>query len=205
MVRHPTIIIDNFFETPDQIRSWALKQKFYKHDGNYQGFRTNILSFIDPIMQDLMIKKMLQYSHYNQIKVLYSSFQLIDETWGDGWIHNDSKDLNIAGLVFLSPNAPDDSGTIIYDDPHPNMMLELTEGIEKAFKTEVNELDSNKRKELERHRIKHNAQFKSSHVIENRYNRCVIFDSKSWHGAGKYFGNTPETSRLTLPFFCKAR
>ena len=205
MVKHPTVIIDNFFETPDQVRGWALKQKFYKHDGNYQGLRTDLFSQIDPILQQVMINKMLQYSHYRYIDQLYASFQLIDDSWGDGWIHNDSKDLNIAGIVYLTPNPPDDSGTIIYDDPHSNMILELTEDTQKAFKTEVNELDVDKRKQLESYRIKHNAQFKSSQVIENRYNRCVIFDCKSWHGAGKYFGNTPQTSRLTLPFFCKAR
>lgn len=205
MVKHPTVIIDNFFETPDQVREWALKQKFYKHDGNYQGLRTDLFSQIDPILQQVMINKMLQYSHYRYIDQLYASCQLIDDSWGDGWIHNDSKDLNIAGIVYLTPNAPDDSGTIIYDDPHSNMILELTEDTQKAFKTEVNELDVDKRKQLESYRIKHNAQFKSSQVIENRYNRCVIFDCKSWHGAGKYFGNTLETSRLTLPFFCKAR
>jgi hypothetical protein len=205
MVKHPTVIIDDFFETPDQIRIWALQQKFYKHDGNYQGLRTDLLSQIDPILQQVMINKILQYSHYQYVEHLYTSFQLIDDSWGDGWIHNDSKDLNIAGIVYLTPNAPDDSGTIIYDEPHPNMIFELTEGIQKAFETEVNEVDVDKRKQLERHRIKHNAQFKSSQVIENRYNRCIIFDCKSWHGAGKYFGNTSETSRLTLPFFCKAR
>ena len=205
MVKHPTVIIDDYFETPDQVREWALKQKFYKHDGNYQGLRTDLFSQIDPILQQVMINKMLQYSHYRYIDQLYASFQLIDDSWGDGWIHNDSKDLNIAGIVYLTPNPPDDSGTIIYDDPHSNMILELTEDTQKAFKTEVNELDVDKRKQLESYRIKHNAQFKSSQVIENRYNRCVIFDCKSWHGAGKYFGNTPQTSRLTLPFFCKAR
>lgn len=205
MVKHPTIIIDDFFETPDQIRTWALHQKFYKHDGNYQGFRTDLLSLIDPVMQQLMINKILHYSYYHYIEALYTSFQLIDKTWGDGWIHNDSTDLTIAGLVYLTPDAPNNSGTIIYDDPDPNMTLELTEGIQKAFETEVNELDDVKRKELEVHRIKHNSQFRVSQVIENRYNRCVIFDCRRWHGAGQYFGNTPETSRLTLPFFTKAR
>jgi hypothetical protein len=199
MVKHPTIIIDDFFETPDQIRTWALQQRFYKHDGNYQGLRT------DPIMYQLMINNMLKFSHYSYIDALYTSFQLIDETWGDGWIHNDSKDLTIAGLVYLTPSAPNNSGTIIYDDPDSNLNLELTHGIQKAFEDEVNELDDIKRKELEIHRIKHNSQFIISQVIENRYNRCVIFDCRRWHGAGKYFGNSPETSRLTLPFFAKAR
>jgi len=44
MVKHPTVIIDDYFETPDQVREWALKQKFYKHDGNYQGLRTDLFS-----------------------------------------------------------------------------------------------------------------------------------------------------------------
>jgi hypothetical protein len=39
-------------------------------------------------------------------------------------------------------------------------------------------------------------------VIENKFNRAIIFDSnKTFHSAGKFFGNSLETSRLTLVCF----
>lgn len=37
--------------------------------------------------------------------------------------------------------------------------------------------------------------------VENVYNRCVIFNAKKFHSATKYFGTIPEDSRLTQVFF----
>lgn len=37
--------------------------------------------------------------------------------------------------------------------------------------------------------------------VENVYNRCVIFNAKRFHSATSYFGTTPENSRLFQVFF----
>ena len=50
----PIITIDNFFETPSLVRSWALSLEYFKGDrGNWPGIRT---AFIDELNQELAIK-----------------------------------------------------------------------------------------------------------------------------------------------------
>ena len=44
-----------------------------------------------------------------------SAFQLTLETDGDSWIHKDD-DMTIAGVFYLTPNAPVDSGTTLFND-----------------------------------------------------------------------------------------
>ena len=50
-------------------------------------------------------------------------------------------------------------------------------------------------------RDKINSQWVPNVKVEGRWNRCVISDSTRWHCAGKFFGTTKETSRLTIVFF----
>ena len=105
------IITDNFYNDPDYIRGWALEQPFEVR-GNYPGQRTK------PV-HDWDCKKIIQgivQFHGGQITSFEdpycSAFQytLKDDV---SWIHADQT-TRWAGVCYLTPNAPADSGTGIF-------------------------------------------------------------------------------------------
>lgn len=46
-----------------------------------------------------------------------------------------------------------------------------------------------------------NEDFRVSINVEERYNRCIIFDGRKYHGAVGLYGNDPQDARLTLVGF----
>lgn len=115
-----TLIVDNFYDVPDVIREYALKQRFYKRVGEYPGVRCDRISDLNRPLFEFFADRLIR-SCFNVVpkKIEYdiiTNFQLIDGKYDKGWIHQD--DINyfdVAGVVYLSPNAPIDSGTSIYE------------------------------------------------------------------------------------------
>ena len=202
LVRQPTIIVDDFFETPNQIREWGLSMEFYKGDrGNWPGYRTNLLHMVDEEFHSLLCRKIIKHTSYNYFAQFDTSFHLCDESWESGWIHADPLEFNVVGLIYLNPEVPKGihCGTTIYDPP------DNYKPDPEVFVGDVNEEDPAKRQKDAR--IKHNSHFTSSQIIENRYNRCIIFDARQWHSAGDFFGHpdNKKDQRLTIVFFGAAR
>jgi hypothetical protein len=202
ITQQPTIIIDNFFETPNQVREWGLSLNFYKGDrGNWPGYRTDLIHMVDDKFHSLLCQKIIKHTSYNYFKQFDASFALCDETWESGWVHTDPMDFNVVGLIYLSPNPPKliHCGTTIYDAPG-----DYVSG-DSVFITDVNEEDPTKRQSESR--LKHNSHFTPNQIIENRYNRCIIFDARQWHSAGEFFGHPDDKhdQRLTIVFFGAAR
>lgn len=202
IIQQPTIIIDNFFETPNQVREWGLSLNFYKGNrGNWPGYRTDLLHMVDEKFHSLLCKKIIEHTSYNYFQQFDTSFALCDETWESGWIHTDPMEFNVVGLIYLSPNPPKDihCGTTIYDAP------ENYSNGDEVFTEDVNQEDASKRQTEAR--LNHNSHFSANQIIENRYNRCIIFDAKQWHSAGDFFGSPDNKNqqRLTIVFFGAAR
>ena len=116
----PTIVLDNFFEAPDLVRAWALDQEFFKGErGTWPGLRSELLHTSNLELYNLLIRKIFQaIKEYgvNEMYDMQTGFQLIDKTWGTGWVHDDDPKLHVAGVIYMSPNAPIESGTTLYAD-----------------------------------------------------------------------------------------
>lgn len=123
------IIVDNFLPYPNLVRKFALDQKFYtpeelaKETGKPQtwpGVRTKNVNEIDPQYADVVLSQILaianQHFGIGHDVEVRSSFQLTREADGDSWIHLDD-DMHLACLIYLTPDAPIDSGTILYTRP----------------------------------------------------------------------------------------
>jgi hypothetical protein len=69
----------------------------------------------------------------------------------------------------------------------------------------VNQEDSRNRQTQAR--LEHNSKYTANQIIEKRYNRCLIFDSRQWHSAVDFFGSpdNKRDQRLTMVFFGAAR
>ena len=196
-MRLPLTVVDNFFETPTLVRNFALQQEFFKGDrGNWPGIRTKFLDELDINFFNTFHDKLLNYipRNYKGFQHLEATFQLIDETYKRGWVHNDDPKWNVAGIVYLNNDKPkQDCGTTFYDDRDTSN----DDDHSKEYSDDVN--DNIGQNEDVRDKV--NSRWVPSMLAENRWNRCVISDSTRWHSAGKFFGHNKETSRLTLVFF----
>jgi hypothetical protein len=201
----PTIVIDNFYEEPDLWREYALSQEFYKGDrGSWPGLRTKLLHELDQDIFRVTLRKLLmvmsQYG-YSEFLELQTGFQMIDSTYGRGWVHDDDPKLNIAGVIYLNKEAPLDSGTTIYKDQNDFNGDKYTE----MFMDDVLIASPEDRAKYEKYREEQVAHFQKTITVESVYNRLIIFDTRNWHSAEKFFGNSVESSRLTQVVFGKIR
>jgi hypothetical protein len=199
----PTIVIDNFYENPDLIRDWALSQEFFKGNrGSWPGLRTELLHSLKPELFDVLLKKLLfvlkDYG-YREILDMQTGFQIIDGTWGTGWVHDDDPKLHVAGVIYMTPDAPVDSGTTIYAD-QPDFDGEK---FSELFMKDVFSETPEERALYSKYREEQKSHFTPSIKIGNVYNRCIIFDTRNWHSADNFFGTELANSRLTQVFFIK--
>ena len=196
-MRLPLTVVDNYFETPTLVRNFALQQEFFKGDrGNWPGIRTKFLDELDINFFNTFHDKLLNYipRNYKGFQHLEATFQLIDETYKRGWVHNDDPKWNVAGIIYLNNDKPkQDCGTTFYDDRDTSNDGDHS----KEYCDDVN--DNIGQNEDVRDKV--NSRWVPSMLAENRWNRCVISDSTRWHSAGRFFGHSKDTSRLTLVFF----
>lgn len=175
-----TVVIENFYQKPDEVRKHALSLKYSGDSNWYKGKRATEKYFPTGIKE--RFEKALN-TKINNIDVGASGlFQITTSEDPQVYHHDDQK---WAAVVFLSPEAPLESGTRIHASNSTNALTKRDEGIENAFPTGY--LDS--------------TNFPIISDVGNVYNRCIIFDGQSIHSAGPYFGNSDETGRLVHLFF----
>jgi hypothetical protein len=224
------VVIENWYENPDEIRNFALEKlksdKSFGESkvkengyGTYPGYRCK--SNLDNLLENkLKIEKhygisidpsrwifmstcdfqssleMLEFDMNSMSMKIKDSdiilnmseslsngcFQYCDEN-SEMWIHPDHGN-TYAAVVYLTPNPPEGSGT----------------GFFKYKKTgEEYQIKSNF--VIPKEECTNFENWELIDYVENVYNRCIIFNAKRFHSATKYFGTTPEDSRLFQVFF----
>jgi len=115
-VRQPFKIVDDFFECPDLWRYHALKQEYTTDEqATWPGVRSTVLDQINETLFHSLASKIIvhcpgkRYFHYLKI-----NYALVDESYNLGWCHVDEPKYNVAGVIFLNPDPPKNSGTIFY-------------------------------------------------------------------------------------------
>ena len=75
----PTVIVDNFFESPSLWRHFALSQEFYKGErGTWPGIRTAMLKDLSTELYEILEFKLLQQlPQFKRFSKIESTFQLI--------------------------------------------------------------------------------------------------------------------------------
>lgn len=200
----PTMVFDNFYADPDLWRDFALDQEYYKGNrGSWPGLRSDYLHNLNKDLFDhFSARLMLILKDYGFTKFteLQTTFQLIDESYGRGWVHDDDPNFVVAGVIYLSPNPAEDSGTTLYaDQPDFN-----GEAYTEMFMQDVLVATPEERAKLAKYRSEQIAHFTPTTVINHVYNRCIIFDPRTWHSADHFFGTTKEDTRMTQVFFIRA-
>jgi hypothetical protein len=194
------IIVDNFYEDPDQVRAYALGLEYTRYSADW--YSSALEEKESPLrgrgvrLADESIKRKLA-------KITGS--EIDEDSWdtsGDGWngafhyslrhvlprgagslIHNHvGRDTDVvdgwSGLVYLTPNAVRESGTGIW----------MSKATGRCYS-----LDSVYDKDIDAYDL--------AFRCENVYNRLVLFYASVLHMAEEGFGTTRENGRVFQTFF----
>jgi len=199
----PTLVVDDFFDNPDGVRALALQQQYTKDPNNHwPGKRSPMLHEIDHGFFVYTINKVLSLFYYTGADVkspemeinwqAFANFQLVDSSYGSGWIHRDNT--LITGIIYLNKEYNPNSGTSIFLQKEGWGSINYKEK-EKFLNGEMTY------QEVEKFRLENHAQYEEVINIKNRYNRLVIFDSNMHHAANDFITANNNEERLTLVFF----
>ena len=186
------IVIDNFYENPFEIREFALKLDYNsreyfpgKRSKSYSNsmHKTMFNKILEPYgekIKDFDMDEIERKSHDN------GSFQYSvanDRTW----IHSDDYLTNWAGVIYLTPNAPESAGTCFYK--YKDGTMDSGESKFLNNETEINLY------------CKDMTKWIKVDIIGNVFNRLVLFNSKRFHASMDYFGDNINNGRLFQVFF----
>ena len=175
-------VVDNFYNNPDEVRSYALQQEFAEDLRYYKGLRSTRHYHPEGIKE--AFEKIIGEKIKNFPEGINGCFQITTSKDPQVYHHDEQK---WAAMIYLTPNAPIESGTRLHRSK-VNGVRHLSQGqqlIDQAFQEGF--YDSTK--------------FDVVDSAGNVYNRLVIMNAQNIHSAGPYFGNTPESGRLTHLFF----
>lgn len=200
----PTIVVDNFFETPSLVVNMAQQLEYWRctdhpNGGNWPGKRSDFINHLDPIFHEIVCKKLIRYlPHHQGFDIADMAFHVSDGSTKSGWVHSDPPHLGIGAVIYLNKEFRQGAGTTIYDVP----VGYNGQAYEREFKAQLQcQDDPEAVVKFEEFKKQCNSDFKPSVSVEARYNRAIIFDGRKYHGGMDFFGNDASDGRLTIVFF----
>ena len=187
-MRINSLIVDDFYSNPEEVRDFALSQDFGVN-GNYPGHRT--VSFLDDNLKNALQELVRPFA--GEVTYWggdYSGSYQYTTAEDRSWIHSDST-TGWAGVLYLTPNAPLSSGTGLY----------------KHKETGLYGWDNNLYSEEETTNAPHMNEARDYTKWElvdrlgNKFNRLVMYRSDNYHGSMDYFGKDKYDGRLFQVFF----
>jgi predicted O-methyltransferase YrrM len=175
-------IVDDFYDDPHAVRDFALQQEFEKNLDYYKGNRSKN-QFIVPGTKEAFEKIIgKKITNWTETHGMCGRFQYCTAQ-DDLVYHCDGQTL--AGMVYLTPDAPVSCGTSLFAHKKTGMRNENDFGNINVF--EGGYYDRTK--------------FELVDTAGNVFNRLVLFDAKCIHSANEYFGTDLTNSRLFHLFF----
>jgi hypothetical protein len=181
-MRKSIIVIDDFYINVDEVRQFALSVEYQPNLKFYKGLRS-VKNYqqdgIKEVFETLIGEKIKSFPNEGSTN---GCFQIT--TAEDPQVYH--CDLQKwAAMIYLTPNAPLQSGTRTHKSKINNAVHGSDVNISQSFIG--GHYDSTK--------------FDIVDDISNVYNRLVIMDAQQIHSAGNYFGNSKESGRLIQLFF----
>ena len=168
-----TLIVDNFLNSPDNIRDLALSLKYRKRNKqeNFEGIRSPSIKEIDNKLYNKTCNKIIFEYYGKNPKSFVAHLQFHKTQEADkqdpqfmySRIHQDDNAV-IAGMIYLTPSAPIDCGTQTYKE------------------------------------VIENKQYQPDIVMGNKYNRLILYPGNYFHSARNLFGDN-KLNRLVMLFF----
>lgn len=201
MKLYPVTVISDFYDDPDEIRKYALAQKYtYCHEVRniqyvYPGSRTKELRDLSFSLYEKICKRLISVFHIPEYDVMRwqinTSFQIVEGEYCSGLIHQDQSTV-FAGVLYLTPDAPLDSGTSLFK--------KNSSYNEELYQKLIKENDE-RFKNKEAIDFTYHTMFDEVVRVNNVYNTLILFEGDIHHCANKFFGETKNNSRLAQVFF----
>lgn len=184
--------VDNFYEDPDAVREFALKQTFVEGGwGNgFIGRRTKeqfLFPGLKEKFEEIIGQKITKWEEHgmngrfqNAVGGEPLAYHCDAQKWG--------------GMLYLTPNAPFQCGTTLYAHKKTRARNYFEDGWGDAWADESKDIYPGGNHCDGTH-------FEPVDVVGNVYNRLVIFDASCIHSASEYFGSHMENGRLWQMFF----
>lgn len=185
------VVVDDFYENPDYVRDFALETE--KHAGGLgRGFMGNRTPdrYFAPKMKEVFENILgMKINNWYDGEYCNGVFQYCVE--GDHIVyHCDGQDW--AGAIYLTPDAPFNSGTSFYAS---------TRNRQRGGRGVNFDFDTVFTPEKDEDPFLNPNLYEKVDEVGNVYNRLVLWDAQLIHAASNYFGNSPYNSRLFHLFF----
>jgi len=178
------LVVDDFYDDPDSVRNFALRQDFAEDLRFFKGQRTLKTFRFPGIHERFQCLLQAKVTRWSEMEV-NGVFQFC--TAKDPLVYHADTQM-YAGAVYLTPNAPAQCGTSFFRSrTHTDVRRWPIAGhtYDSVFPT--GHYDRTK--------------FELVDIVGNVYNRLVIWDAQLLHSASEYFGDRLENSRLFHLFF----
>lgn len=185
------VVIDNFFENPDEVRNFGLRLPF-DFIAHYPGMRTRGLPEDKSLelklkFESLLGKKISRWDTFDgdNKKHMNTCFQLClkDDTT---WVHHDYT--SWAAIVYLTPDADPDSGTGLFNHKETKVSAWIKDDPTTEYNNTPDMYDLSK--------------WELSVEVKNKYNRMIMYKANQYHRSMiPGFGNNYVSGRLTQVFF----
>lgn len=195
------VTVDNFFDDPDEIRAIALAQEYVEDLRRYKGSRST-QKFLWPHLRE-EFGRLLGSQVTNWVNLdMNGCFQQTSYQDPLVWHHDNQ---SYAAAVYLTPDAPPQSGTSFWrdrahgcrrrpDHPFERQRLGGDEGVAAARSVVYDPYN-----------IEHGDNWELMESIAGLYNRLVIWDAALFHSATTYdhfsADGTAPTRLVQLFFF----
>lgn len=186
------IVIENFYKYPIEIRNFALVQNYTYDNCDFRTYR----SFSNTQLQSLIQKYLLPFRYkivdfkfsgvsQNGIFTYSTTKNNLPLSIHRGYNYKvceteaNNNFIYLTGIIFLSPNAPINSGIVFYEFDNSN---HISSPEDFLFDT---------------------TKWKTIDTVGNVFNRLILFDSKFYHSIHSRFGIDIYDGRLTQHFCFK--
>jgi hypothetical protein len=193
-------LVDDFYPDPDEVRRRALELEYA--DGQKKGKAVNHpgARAINPWYSNMIYlrnrwetitgKKAIKFEYgwsNGAFNVGYKKQHLFNWVHGDHTKALEGDYMFWAAVIYLTPNPPCGTGTLLLEHKKT-----------KAIRQYENDAPTKGDSFKEFIGSKAEDQWRPHITIENRYNRCVIYDGTMFHAPRlSSFGHNKETGRLT--------
>ena len=220
-MKHNLTIVDDFYDNIEEVREFAIRQKYYPclknmpehiREGNrttdigrkewdtqiskigyfYVGERSLSVEYLNKKIYKEFIDKMKLFVQLDPNKEYSISTHFHTLPPSEGVNIHQDKDTLIAGLIYLNPISPNFQGTFFYKHNETgNDGTDHTEEFEAV------------RAQLDTIQLSTSTDFSATSYVDNKYNRCIFYNPYSLHSAPEGFGKTNNEIRMTQPFFIR--
>ncbi|HYK05301.1 MAG TPA: DUF6445 family protein [Thermoanaerobaculia bacterium] len=193
-------VADGFYPDPDAIRRRALKMTYVEPE-NLVGWRTRAYQPVG-IKRRIEQRFGVSIPHWERDPdaieacngVFFTSYATgpRGETVG---IHYDTPPTWVMFLIYLTPGAPSDAGTSLWQHRKTGLVSKPTARDAQQLATTVEKLDA---------LLERDARIRSRWIeidrIGNVFNRAVMFPGGFFHSASRHFGRTIDDGRIYQSF-----